>query len=683
MTARLFLLCTCLVLAVGQTLCTGAEPLKDIASVRRLSPDEGHKRLPVILEGVVTFYHDDWGVLFIHDGQDGICVGVAVDQRPKQPFVKGQRLRVSGVVGPGEFLPVIWPSTITDLGKGSLPANLRVEGENLFLPALDARPIEVEAVVKGTSFEDQSLVLDLQVDGWNLRAILPQGDTLTQLPWQLLERHVRVQGVAGTHFNDQRQMSGRLLFVPGLDSVRVEEDQQAPGEVPLLPVESLLRVDSPLRQRVRVQGQVTHWISGRGLYLRDANGSLYVQTSQPVSVATGDLVEAEGYPNVTAFRPSLSALNVKKTGTAPLPKPHPFDPAAVRNSKEQCELVNLKAELVNLTQQREGPTLTCKAGGTLFEALLPPSQTLSDELVPGMKLSLTGICELISTHPLVIPRNATAFRILLRSPEDIVITARQPWWTEKRARWLFAILAGLAVAVAAWAISLQVMVRRQSSIIRRNARQQATLEERQRIARDLHDTLEQELVGVNMLLDNTAMKMNRAQPEAAEPLGLARRLLRRAREESRSTIRELRSVTLEQRGLPAAMDELLRPIATAAGATFVVSTNGRPYRLPGTMETHLLRIGQEAVSNAARHSQATRIELQMHYEPTRITLAVDDDGSGFDITTTSADTTHFGLSGMKERADKIGGTLIISSSPDDGTTVTITAPVSENQRQPS
>jgi signal transduction histidine kinase len=656
-------------------LAQNVEPLKSAKSIRELSSEQGQQRLPVLIEGVVTFYHSDWGVLFIHDGEESICVGVPLEIRPSQSYDLGARLRVKGVIGPGEFLPVIWPNTIDELGSGSLPPYRKVSVEDLFTPALDCHPVEVDAVVKGTSFSDQSLVLDLEVNGRIIKALIPQRAAAETLPWQLLERRVHVRGVVGTHFNDQRQMSGRLLFVPGLESFAIEKDEFSDSEIPTVSVDGLLRVDAPFRARVRVRGIATFVLPGRGLYLRGEGGSLFVQTAQPSDLARGDEVEVMGFPVVTPFRPSLSAIDVKKVADGGEQKPHLFVASEQRNSREQCELVTLDAEYLELTTGRDSTALLCRSEGVVFEAQLAAAVQLQESLVPGMKLRLIGICELVSTRPLVIPRNATGFRILLRDRGDISVLARQPWWDRSHSLWVLGILGAIAIAIAAWAVTLQVVVASQSNLIRQQTQQQATLEERQRIARDLHDTLEQELVGVNMLLDSTAMKMNGSNPEASGPLTLARRLLRRAREESRTTIRELRSVTLEQRGLPAAIDELLRPLTIASGASFDVTVTGEPIRLAGTLETHLLRLAQEAVANAAQHSGGTRIDLRLGYTPEVIELEVSDNGTGFDPDTATQEPSHFGLSGMQERVDKISGTLRIQSAPDKGTTVRVTAPI--------
>jgi signal transduction histidine kinase len=650
------------------------EPLGSVRTIRDLDAQRREQLLPVRLDSVVTYYHPGWGVLFIHDGTDGICVGVSEDKRPSPPYQPGMRLKIEGHAGPGEFLPVVLPDTMEVDGQRDLPVFQTVNAEQLFSPAMDARPVEVTAIVKGTWFGEDSLVVELEVEGRLIRTILPQTEPLRQLPWQLVEQQVRVRGVAGTHFNDQRQMSGRLLFVQNLESFALVEEVKPLGPVPLVPVDGLLRVDAPLRQRVRVRGVTTHVADGRGLYLRGEGGSMFVQTAQSMTLQIGDEVEAEGYPIVTPFRPSMSAVDVKKTGTADKPEPVEFRAAQTRHSREQCELVSFTADLLEANRDRTGMNLVCRAEGQTFEATIGLPLQPAEELMPGMKLRLTGICEFITDRPLVIPRNATGFRLILRQPEDIGVLARAPWWTEQRARWLLGSLLALAAAVGGWAVMLQFMVNKQKNVIRQQAQQQATLEERQRIAQDLHDTLEQELVGVNMLLDDTARRMNGGASPATQPLDLARRLLRRAREDSRSTIRELRSVALEKRGLPAAIEELLRPLATAAGAEFMVAVNGTPVRLAGTLETSLLRLTQEAVANAAKHSGARRIEVKLDYDEESIRLSVRDDGCGFDPLATTVLAGHFGISGMRERAEKIAGRLSINSAPGKGTEIEVHVP---------
>ncbi len=200
----------------------------------------------------------------------------------------------------------------------------------------------------------------------------------------------------------------------------------------------------------------------------------------------------------------------------------------------------------------------------------------------------------------------------------------------------------------------------------------ATWEERQRIARELHDTLEQDLMGVTLLLDSTAERLHANPASATEQLAIARQLLRRSREESRSTIRDLRSVALEQLGLPATLDETLRPIAAAAGLGFALEVSGEPRRLAATAENHLLRIAHEGVSNAVKHAHATHVAIRLAYERESIALEIHDDGQGG--ADGGARGNGFGLQGVRERVNKLAGTLRFESPAGAGTRLHITAP---------
>ncbi|MDB6072143.1 MAG: sensor histidine kinase, partial [Verrucomicrobiales bacterium] len=263
------------------------------------------------------------------------------------------------------------------------------------------------------------------------------------------------------------------------------------------------------------------------------------------------------------------------------------------------------------------------------------------------------------------------FQIQLRGVHDMVILARPPWWTIRR---LLAIIGGLVLlagAVSAWAFLLRRRVTRQTEIIRLKLTRETVLEERQRIARDWHDSMEQQLMGVSMIVEDATARLQE-KPEVGARLDLAQRMLRHCRQESRTTIRDLRSVTLEAGGLPAAFAEFLPPLAQSGGAEFSQSTAGNGRRLPVRTEHELLRIVQEAVANAAQHSRAGHIHVSLDFPDNGTRVEIRDDGTGFDPDTLSSDGTHLGLAGMRERARRLGGVLEIDSKSSTGTRITLT-----------
>lgn len=468
-------------------------------------------------------------------------------------------------------------------------------------------------------------------------------------------------------------MCGRRLTVPGLSFI-IPEDEPAKVElVPLRRCTELLLSTSPPHEQVRLRGAVTMLRPGSGFNLRDAGGSIAVQTGEPLALALGDVVEARGYAERGDFRPRLNAVEVRKVEAGLPPEPRPLDLRAPLHSRVQQDLVSLRARLLEVLRTPTQCALLCiGAVDTKFEAWIdgagPP------DLLPGAQLQLTGICILLSKDPTERWQEPDGFLLRLRGPGDIAVLAQPSWWTPRRLGWLAAGVAGLACITGLWVFLLQQQVRAQSAIIRGQAQLTATLDERQRIARELHDTLEQDLMGVTLLLDDTAERLNGGTSPATEPLTIARRLLRRSREESRSTIRDLRSVALEQLGLPAAIQDTLQPITAAAKLKLKFAVEGAARKLPVLIESSLLRIAHEGVSNAVKHARATRVTVRLDYGADHIRIEISDDGVGFAPEAVDARAGHFGLQGIRERANKIGGTVRIASQPGSGTTLRVAVP---------
>jgi signal transduction histidine kinase len=173
----------------------------------------------------------------------------------------------------------------------------------------------------------------------------------------------------------------------------------------------------------------------------------------------------------------------------------------------------------------------------------------------------------------------------------------------------------------------------------------AVLAERTRLAQELHDTVEQTLIGIALQLD-TAAKLHQAKPQLAqEHLGLARNLMAKSQVELRRSVWDLRQRALEQFDLPGALLESARQITQAAGLKVDLQTTGPVQPLPEIVEENLLRIGQEALTNAVKHGKASQIRIELRYEPPLFSLCVSDDGCGFD--TSVAAPHRFGLVGMR------------------------------------
>ncbi|HXC99059.1 MAG TPA: sensor histidine kinase, partial [Verrucomicrobiae bacterium] len=151
---------------------------------------------------------------------------------------------------------------------------------------------------------------------------------------------------------------------------------------------------------------------------------------------------------------------------------------------------------------------------------------------------------------------------------------------------------------------------------------------------------------------------------------------RHEQEEARRTVRNLRQLEFEGSDLPTAFSKMASQTSDGSQPSVEVRIVGTPAALPTKLESHLLRIGQEATTNALKHSGASHIRLELRYDQNSVQLAVSDDGCGFDAQSAApSDAGHFGLLGMRERAEKIGGRLKITSDARTGTVVEVFVPL--------
>ena len=197
------------------------------------------------------------------------------------------------------------------------------------------------------------------------------------------------------------------------------------------------------------------------------------------------------------------------------------------------------------------------------------------------------------------------------------------------------------------------------------------------MSREIHDTLLQSLGAIGLELETIASQLDPSQYVPRDALRRLRKDVRRSVREARESIMELRSTRLERRDLAEALRDLAAKTKSAEGVQLAVAVSGQPRRCSADTEEQLLRIGQEAVSNAVRHGRATRIEVALDYGEDDLSLRVSDDGAGFVPAGYPIETgAHLGLMNMKERAEKIGGHVHISSQPGQGTAVLAVAPLS-------
>ncbi|GAA0423800.1 hypothetical protein Aca07nite_22750 [Actinoplanes capillaceus] len=204
------------------------------------------------------------------------------------------------------------------------------------------------------------------------------------------------------------------------------------------------------------------------------------------------------------------------------------------------------------------------------------------------------------------------------------------------------------------------------------AHEAGVLNERQRMAGEIHDVLAQGLTGIVTQLE--AAESHPA--ERDRHLAAAKRLARESLSEARRSVQALRPQHLDAARLPEALDEVVRAWADIHGVRADLTVTGTARPMLPDIETTLLRTAQEALANVARHAAAGRVGLTLSYMEDMITLDVRDDGAGFDPDTPREVTENggFGLHAMRERLGRIAGTLEVESEPGGGTAISACVP---------
>ena len=239
-------------------------------------------------------------------------------------------------------------------------------------------------------------------------------------------------------------------------------------------------------------------------------------------------------------------------------------------------------------------------------------------------------------------------------------------WSASEAQWPFTLqpafrqtgwfygLCGVGILLGAWGAA-------QTRVWILNRQFAATLAERTRLSREVHDTMLQSLVGIALQVQAIARRCEPHASEQKSQLVALRRQVEQYIREARQAVLDLRSPMLEVGDLATALAEIGRRMESGP-ARVEVSADSIDALAP-TAEGELLRIGQEAITNAARHAGATRIQVDLRQQSDLVTLRVTDDGRGFDVDAMlSTATGHYGLTGMRERAARVGGSLTVKSS---------------------
>nr|WP_255640026.1 histidine kinase [Pseudalkalibacillus hwajinpoensis] len=221
--------------------------------------------------------------------------------------------------------------------------------------------------------------------------------------------------------------------------------------------------------------------------------------------------------------------------------------------------------------------------------------------------------------------------------------------------------------------SLQNLANQKAELAEK-ARGAAIIEERQRLARDLHDAVSQQLFALNMMSSASIKMMDRDIETAKSQMVDVADLASKAQVEMRALLLHLRPIHLSEDTLCVGITKLVDELEKKSGVTFHLTLDELP-ELPGGIEENLFRIVQESLGNALRHAEASVIRITVKLKKKQFLLHIKDNGKGFEMNENKKGA--YGLDSMQERSDEIGGQFRVSSRPDEGTLVEVRVPLEE------
>jgi signal transduction histidine kinase len=446
-----------------------------------------------------------------------------------------------------------------------------------------------------------------------------------------------------------------------------------------------LNVKQESARQIKVAGVVTCRLDEFFL-VQDQSGGVRVDTRVPPNVEVGDAVEVAGFPAEELFGLVLSEALARKTGPGNQPVPVALSLDDTVDGRNNNRVVTLEAVLLEQRLSRGLQSLDLQVGQRAFRAVLPVSAGHLPAIAAGSRIQVTGVSQIecvvsVPGDPVHVEKPLVAsLELLLRQPADVTVLQRPPWWNWKYTAGMIGFSVMGLVGSVMWIRMLRRRVEERTRELRetmgklqKETQISATLAERDRLAGEIHDSLEQGLSAIMMQTDAAAKQMHQPE-EVSRYLAVIKNMAGFSRAEVQHAVWDMQSPLLENADLGTALRRIAREISAGDLPRVMVEISGPARALPSTVEHHLLRIGQEAITNAVKHGQPKMIRLTLNYGTNGVTLTVHDDGCGFDPDAVVVGTCHFGLQGLRTRARKINATLTVSSKPNQGATIEVMLP---------
>jgi len=559
----------------------------------------------------------------------------------------------------------------------------------------------------------RGLVRDMARDGSDpnyIHLTLSNGENTAQVlirevdrnhcdPLRYIGAQVGVIGVCSENPDSLRLHVGRILLGSGLENITIFEPPATFGTAP-----ELHELTHALPQRIYSSGN--HQTSGRVLCTWGRNSMLLLSDDGKVvrislqnvsSPLFGQQVRVLGLPITDFYHLNLLHATWKPSGKPPVP-------ASAPENKSPAELLTNRLGLPQLKVQYHGKAV--RMTGTiryLPDATHPDTRMqmeIDSQLVSvdtsaqphllkgleiGTRVTVSGTCvmDVDDWNVNSSLQKEGGFFLVPRTADDIVVITRPSWWTPGRLMALLGLFTAALLGVIGWNISLNRRAHLKGKELAAEQLAHVTSElkvnERTRLAVELHDALSQTLTGVSMQIDTAAGIVQDKIPAVTKCLNIASRTIDACRMELRNTLWDLRSAALDEPSMDAAIRKTL--CQNLAGIDLSVRFNVPRETFSDNTAHAILKIIRELATNALRHGKATSLKIAGAVKGDKLLFSVKDNGCGFDPDLAPGIAQgHFGLQGVAERLERLNGEMTIDSALGKGTKVTVTLAIPSTEK---
>ncbi len=698
--------------AVAVFLATAfAAEVEPIARVTALAPAARATRPEVTVRGTVIHVDSLLHELIVEDDSGGVVVDLGAEASESAAVIAvGADVEITGLIRPGEFAPILSAFRLESHGQRTLSPPRRCDSEAFFAGSDHGRLVAVEGIVQQAWHDGDRVLLELETAGRLFSAEIPAAVVAAGVPGpdlqSLVDAVVVVAGPVQTVSNTRGETLRPWVIVD-----RAEWFTVVSGRVTFahtaVPLESIgsFRPSFVGGHRIQTFGTVIHAVPGRLLHLQNGHHGVTVRIGAEAEgvdepFLPGDQVEVAGFIDRSGHVASIRSAAVRKFGHGGAPPPLTVTPESILRVNassaagdiqaepgdyEGC-LVRTQGQLIQAQPTVSGGVFVLRSAGTIVNVEADSASfAFLASTAPGALLEVTGVAAIDWGVSLESPAGGSPerLRLMVRSADDLRILKTPSWWTP--ARLLVGLVATAMILTTAlgWVVLLRRQLATQQRLLAAEMRSrrdaavefEATLRERTRLAANLHDTLQQTIGGIGYQLDACLTGGGNASDETKRHVDVARRMVSYAATEVQGAVWAMRSLSLGGKSLGEALRDLVVRVGEGRDAKITVGVEGAFGDLPEFVAGNLLLIGQEAVHNALRHGAPKVIELALVDDrgEGRIHLRVTDNGRGFVVgKQRGASEGHFGLQGMRERTERLGGTFTITSRPGEGTVVEAT-----------